>query len=68
MKLSKHVIEEAKNALAQNSELPHQLKSAPEYYVSEVTDQSIIAFSSLFHGDKAYKIGVTDPNHQTLSS
>lgn len=57
MKLSGHIIDEAKRLLEKGAVLPAQITSAPNFYVAEAEDKSIQAFSSLKHSDKSYKIG-----------
>ncbi len=57
MKLSKHIIDEAKKLVAQKTALPAQLLTAPAFYVAVSDDKSIRTFSVIEHAGKTYKIG-----------
>ena len=57
MQISEHIKTEAVSLLETGQKLPAQIASAPMFYVAEVNDSSILAFSSLKHGEKEYKIG-----------
>ncbi|MEN9921876.1 MAG: hypothetical protein RL097_152 [Candidatus Parcubacteria bacterium] len=57
MKLSQHIIDEAKRLLAEHAALPAHLSSAPAFYVAADDDKSILTFSVVKHGGKTYKIG-----------
>lgn len=55
--ISKHIKNEAEEILSAGAPLPQQIKSAPAFYVAEGTDKSILAFASLTHNGKSFKIG-----------
>jgi hypothetical protein len=57
MIISKHILEAAKHCLQDGKKLPCQIESAPHFYVAEITDETVRAFSTLVHDDKAYKVG-----------
>jgi len=57
MRISDHILTEAKKLLTEGMMLPAQITSAPHFYVAEPTDQKIHAFTVVKHGDKNYKIG-----------
>ncbi|MDZ4780201.1 MAG: hypothetical protein SGJ19_08115 [Planctomycetia bacterium] len=62
MEVSPYILEEAKQLLARRSgtsaEMPIQLTSAPDIYVAEANDDTIMAFGAVRdeHG-KSFKIG-----------
>ena len=39
-------------------QLPVQFKSAPEFYLAQADDQTVLAFVSITHEGVDYKIGV----------
>lgn len=57
IEISKHIRTEAEDLLRAGAPLPQQIKSAPEFYVAEATDKSILAFAALTHEGKRFKIG-----------
>ena len=57
MLVSKHIIDEATKLLKEQVELPHQITSAPEFYVTEATDSSVRAFAVFKHEGNIFKIG-----------
>jgi hypothetical protein len=63
MKLSEHIIKEAKEIVTNGSPLPQQITSAPHFYVAEETDESVIAFNAIEHDGSVYKIGTKKVVH-----
>jgi hypothetical protein len=57
IEISKHILEEAYGLLTKQVALPAQIITAPHFYIGNIDDQSIQAFSTLRHEGKDYKIG-----------
>ncbi len=57
MRVSQHIIDEAKTILSKRPELPQQITSAPSFFVSHEQDASILAFTAIELGGSIYKIG-----------
>lgn len=57
MEVSKYIKNEAEGILAKNQSLPQQIISAPQFYVAEASDDSVLAFTLLEHEGSNYKIG-----------
>lgn len=57
MRVSQHIVGEARTILSMRPELPRQIKSAPLFYVAHETDDSILAFTALEYNGTIYKIG-----------
>lgn len=60
MEISQHIKDEASTVLLSLStvQLPVQFKSAPEFYLAQADDQTVLAFVSITHEGVDYKIGV----------
>lgn len=57
MRVSQHIVDEAKTILSKRLELPQQITSAPSFFVSYEQDASILAFTAIEHDGSVYKIG-----------
>lgn len=57
MRVSQHILDEAKTILSRQQDLPQQITSAPSFFVSHEQDASILAFTGIEHGGSIYKIG-----------
>jgi hypothetical protein len=57
MRLSDHIREEALSIVSRGLPLPHQLSSAPAFFVASEGDESILAFGAVTHEGSVYKIG-----------
>lgn len=57
MKISEHILKEAKQIVDRGDSLPQQITSAPAFFVAEGSDKTILAFGALLHNGKSYKIG-----------
>jgi hypothetical protein len=57
MRVSQHIIDEAKEIVLRQSELPQPISSAPLFLVALGTDDSVLAFSAFELDGSVYKIG-----------
>ena len=57
MKISRHIIENAKEILKTGSTLPTRIDKAPHFYIAKADDTSVRAFSTIEHEGVLYKIG-----------
>ena len=57
MEISQHILEEAKDMLAQGMVLPAEIKSAPGFFLAAHEDSSIHAFDAVEQNGIFYKIG-----------
>lgn len=63
MEISEDILEEARAILSQDGvQLTAQIKHAPVFYVAEGTDKSVMAFGTIKHKEKWFKIGVKSQN------
>lgn len=63
MEISEHIIREAEEILSTGQTLPQQIPSAPQFFVSLDTDETIHAFSAVKVNGAVYKIGTKKVVH-----
>lgn len=58
MEIADHIKKEALEILENNEPLPHEISSAPNFYIARHDDSSILAFDAVEFGGSTYKLGV----------
>ncbi|WP_345793746.1 hypothetical protein AAG895_01210 [Thauera sp. JM12B12] len=59
IEIADYILRAAKSILDNGKQaLPAQIPEAPTFYIAEENDQAVLAYGTVFHERRMYKIGV----------